>query len=107
MRDAADRRLVRLGTVLVYLLSVSLSAGLLGVYYGLLWRPGPDRTSSGPDPDLLRTDPDLPRTGPDPTGPDRTPSDMSRCVTDGPGRRETLPGPGRPPDRPDPTEPPL
>ncbi|XP_068565281.1 putative transmembrane protein INAFM2 [Cebidichthys violaceus] len=45
----ADRKWVRLATVLVYVLSVSLAAGLLAVYYSLIWRPsaGPGQTGTG------------------------------------------------------------
>ncbi|XP_031694799.1 putative transmembrane protein INAFM2 [Anarrhichthys ocellatus] len=44
-----DRKWVRLATVLVYVLSVSLAAGLLAVYYDVIWRPtsGPGRTGTG------------------------------------------------------------
>lgn len=41
----ANKRWVRLATVVVYVLSVSLAAVILAVYYSLVWRPtaGPSR----------------------------------------------------------------
>lgn len=46
----ANRKWVRLVTVLVYVLAVSLAAVLLAVYYSLIWRPtagpGPARTGT-------------------------------------------------------------
>lgn len=41
--EKPNRKWVRLSTVAGYLLSVSLAAVLLGVYYGLIWTPGPPR----------------------------------------------------------------
>lgn len=41
----ANKRWVRLSTVLVYVLSVSLAAVVLAVYYSLIWKPS--RTGTG------------------------------------------------------------
>ncbi|XP_031608702.1 putative transmembrane protein INAFM2 [Oreochromis aureus] len=47
---SANRKWVRLATVAAYVLSVSVAAVVLAVYYSLIWRPGPgqsrDRTGS-------------------------------------------------------------
>lgn len=45
----ANKKWVRLATVVVYVLSVSLAAVILAVYYSLLWRPtaGPGLTQTG------------------------------------------------------------
>ncbi|XP_047184814.1 putative transmembrane protein INAFM2 [Scophthalmus maximus] len=42
-----NRRWVRLSTAVVYVLSVSLAAVILALYYSLVWRPAP---GPGPDP---------------------------------------------------------
>lgn len=43
----ANKKWVRLATVVVYVLSVSLAAVLLAVYYSLIWKPTPGLTRTG------------------------------------------------------------
>lgn len=42
----ANKKWVRLATVLVYVLCVSLAAAVLAIYYSLIWRPGPTGTEA-------------------------------------------------------------
>uniref|UniRef100_A0A3B5PYD9 InaF motif containing 2 n=1 Tax=Xiphophorus maculatus TaxID=8083 RepID=A0A3B5PYD9_XIPMA len=44
----ANRKWVRLATVVGYVLAVSLAAVILAVYYGFFWRPTPGSGPSGP-----------------------------------------------------------
>uniref|UniRef100_A0A087YSJ1 InaF motif containing 2 n=1 Tax=Poecilia formosa TaxID=48698 RepID=A0A087YSJ1_POEFO len=44
----ANRKWVRLATVLGYVLAVSLAAVILAVYYGFFWRPTPGSGPPGP-----------------------------------------------------------
>lgn len=46
-----NKKWVRLATVLVYILSVSLAAVILAIYYTLIWRP-----TAGPGPTRTRTE---------------------------------------------------
>lgn len=44
---SANRKWVRLATVAAYVLSVSVAAVVLAVYYSLIWRPGQSRDRNG------------------------------------------------------------
>lgn len=61
LATSANKKWVRLGTVVVYVLSVSLAAAVLAVYYSLIWkptpRPGLTRTETGgPETSVSRTE---------------------------------------------------
>ncbi|KAG8011562.1 putative transmembrane protein INAFM2 [Nibea albiflora] len=61
----AKQRWVRVVTVSVYVLSVSLAAVILAVYYSLIWKPGPTRIGTGdPVTATSRTEMNLTQTGP-------------------------------------------
>lgn len=85
MAAKTNKKWVRLATVLAYVLSVSLAAIVLAVYYSLIWQPvrggsgagptataQPRATSPGPAPSqplpgpTQETPPPAPRTGPGP-----------------------------------------
>lgn len=77
----ANKKWVRLATVVVYVLSVSLAAVILAVYYSLIWKPTPG--------------PGLPRTGTTTGEPGATTSRTGTDITAGvrpqkPDQRKTL-----------------
>lgn len=51
--DKTRQKWIRLLTVLVYILSVSVSAVLLAVYYGIFWYPEPKLIITSPSDALL------------------------------------------------------
>ncbi|XP_074773946.1 putative transmembrane protein INAFM2 [Athene noctua] len=64
MAAKTNKKWVRLATVLAYVLSVSLAAIVLAVYYSLIWQPVRGGGGSGP---AVTTS--QPRAAPLPTGP--------------------------------------
>lgn len=72
---SANKKWVRLGTVVVYVLSVSLAAAVLAIYYSLIWKPTPG--------------PGLARTGTG--GPDISSRNENRETAGGSKRSRTLP----------------
>ncbi|XP_074006021.1 putative transmembrane protein INAFM2 [Numenius arquata] len=67
MAAKTNKKWVRLATVLAYVLSVSLAAIVLAVYYSLIWQPvrgGGSGASSGPGPAAAATP--QPRAAPQP-----------------------------------------
>ncbi|XP_053924069.1 putative transmembrane protein INAFM2 [Cuculus canorus] len=50
MAAKTNKKWVRLATVLAYVLSVSLAAIVLAVYYSLIWQPVRGGSGSGPGP---------------------------------------------------------
>lgn len=59
----ANKRWVRLATVMVYVMSVSLAAVVLAVYYSLIWKPtagpGPSRTRTRTEPGSTTSETEL------------------------------------------------
>ncbi|XP_039923525.1 putative transmembrane protein INAFM2 [Hirundo rustica] len=95
MAAKTNKKWVRLATVLAYVLSVSLAAIVLAVYYSLIWQPvrGSGGSSSpGPGaaatPAQLRAAPAGPTAGPPPAPPRTGP---------GPGPFATAPPAASPP----------
>lgn len=80
---SANKKWVRLGTVVVYVLSVSLAAAVLAVYYSLIWKPTPGpgltRTETGePETSVSRTETNYNNTA---GGSQRSPLNKSRLET--------------------------
>lgn len=83
--ERTNRKWVRLATVLVYVMSVSLAAAVLALYYSLIWRP-----AAGPGPTRTGTD----GTDTEP-GPDRSECAQNHSdKPDHPDRSEDKPDPG-------------
>ncbi|XP_034015782.1 putative transmembrane protein INAFM2 [Thalassophryne amazonica] len=52
MAAKTNKKWVRLATVFAYVLSVSLAAIILAVYYSLIWKPTSSSSSAGRQPEL-------------------------------------------------------
>ncbi|KAM6115266.1 putative transmembrane protein INAFM2 [Pterocles gutturalis] len=103
MAAKTNKKWVRLATVLAYVLSVSLAAIVLAVYYSLIWQPvrggsGPAATTAAssqpravPPPGPAAKQPPAGPTPEAPPAPPRTGLDPGLAATD---RPDTSPPPG-------------
>lgn len=80
----ANKKWVRLATVMVYVVSVSLAAVVLAVYYSLIWKPtagpGLSRTSTRTEPGSTAPESDL--NGAEPAGAAGKLRDKTKCKSD-------------------------
>ncbi|XP_056350104.1 putative transmembrane protein INAFM2 [Oenanthe melanoleuca] len=103
MAAKTNKKWVRLATVLAYVLSVSLAAIVLAVYYSLIWQPvrGSGGSSSpGPGaaatPAQLRAAPAGPTAGPPPAPPRTGPGATAPPAASPPPAAGSGPGAGSP-----------
>ncbi|XP_061855939.1 putative transmembrane protein INAFM2 [Colius striatus] len=93
MAAKTNKKWVRLATVLAYVLSVSLAAIVLAVYYSLIWQPVRGGGGSGPGPAAAPSP--QPRAAPPPgPAPARPPAGPTQEAPPAPPRTGPAPGPG-------------
>lgn len=78
----ANKKWVRLSTVLVYVLSVSLAAVVLAVYYSLIWKPS--RTGTGSRTEMTESRNHGPTQSNNVYNLDQTPVETSTSSAEGP-----------------------
>ncbi|KAM6133656.1 putative transmembrane protein INAFM2 [Phoenicopterus ruber ruber] len=105
MAAKTNKKWVRLATVLAYVLSVSLAAIVLAVYYSLIWQPVRGGGGSGSGPAAATTS--QPRAAPPPPGPAASQPPAGPTQEAPPAPPRTGPDPGlAETDRPDASPPP-